>query len=225
MEIILHGFLSGLLVGLAKNLLLLIILWGLVILLEEVWSGFSKLIKIILFPGLLLRRSEQLALAQLLGAKVKQLTVFKLFSTKSGSLIYMYFPQGHVGRALIVLFTPLIMNLAIAYTLILLLTKVSELVFAVILSWLVISLVVTGFPDKADLAFVFNIFVTRDPSVLLYYAWGIIAVALTYLAFGEELSLILSIIYYVTITSSLIFMKPRVEDEIELVFDEDEFIE
>ncbi len=215
----------GLISGLASNIILLLFLWIIYLLLEEVWSGLGKLISFILFPGKFLKKTEQLALAQILGANVRHITIYKFLTPKSVSQVYMYFPEGRIGRSIIVFLSPIALNLMLAYLLLIIIVNLDDVFLLGLVSWLIISLVVTGFPDKADLAFVFHNFVTRDPSVLIYYTWGLVAGVIFYLVFGPQLTIFSLLTYYSIITISLIFVSPQVSSEFDVVFDEDELIE
>ena len=221
----LSSIIIGLTNGLARNIALLLFLWMIYLLLEEVWGGLGKLITLILFPGKFLKKAEQLAIAQLLGADVRHVTIYKFLTPKSASQVYMYFPEGRIGRAIIVFLLPIALNLALAYILSIIMINLEDIFLAFLFGWLVISLVITGLPDKADLAFVFHNFVTRDSSIFLYYAWGLIAGALVYLSFGIQITILALFLYYAIITISLIFVPPPTTSKLDIVFDEDELID
>jgi len=225
MALSLLSIVTGLFSGLAKNIILLLFLWIIYVLLEEVWSGLGKFISLILFPGKLLKKSEQFALAQLLGADVKHVTIYKFLTPKSKSQIYINFPEGRIGRAIIIITLPTVLNLILATLLSMIIMNINKISLMILVSWLIISLVITGLPDKADIAFIFNNFITRDSTVLLYYAWGLVGGVLTYLAFGPQVTVLALFLYYIIITISLIFVSPSTKAGFDIVFDEDELID
>lgn len=225
MASLLPSVIIGLLIGLARNITLILFLWLIYIFLEEVWSGLGKFISIIFFPGKLLKQSEQFALARLLGANVKHITMYRFLTSSSRSRVYIDFPEGRVGRAIIVIITPTIFNLVLATLLSVIINIIDEYYLVILVSWLIVSLVITGLPCKEDLAFVFNNLVTGDATILFYYVWGLVGGVLIYLAFGPQVTVFALLLYYLVITISLVFVSSSTSANYDIVFDEDELID
>lgn len=210
----------NLILWLAVNPSFLLVLWILFLIIQNVWGGLSNFVSIILFPGHIIKRTEQIGLIYLMGGQIKARWWIFPLSKGTSSFISMS-PPKKLLPGFLVIFIPMILNFVIAYFFAFVLHYVSDLIIASILIWIIFSLVITGLPDKSDLAAFFNLLISRDPTITFYYVWVIVVFLLFYIGYGLVVSLFISLFYVIGITFSIAFIHSP-ETDYPIVFDEDE---
>jgi len=198
----------------------LIIVWAVYLLLQRVWGGLANFMSIILFPGHIIKRTEQVGLAYLFRGKIRPVGWFAVLSHRRFAFLYVILPRHPLHGTLIALI-PILINYLLVYILSNLLVYVRDPILALLFAWFLISLIITGFPDKTDLAIVFNTFIATDPTLVFYYVWIIMIFALFYIGYGLPIAIFVSLSYFliITLTTAYFIQKEPSED---IVLDEEE---
>jgi len=213
-------YIVNLVVWLAHQPILLIIIWLIYLLLQRVWGGLANFLSIILFPGMFLKRGEQISLASFFGSRPRVTAWIPLLRSGDFSFVRVYMPRNPFHAAITVLL-PALINLSLAYGLIVLLKYIQESISALIIAWLIISLFVTGFPDKFDLSIIISSLIATDPTLIFYYAWMIIIFVFFLIGYDPFIALTSTFIYFVFITITSAYFTGREEESI-VVLDEEE---
>ena len=194
---------GGIIIGIAMSTPMLILAWLLILILQYSWSGMSKFLSIILFPGIILHSASHFLFGKLFRIRVFEVLRINMISEKSNSGLVLssdiYRKEPH--KVYLTLLSPLIISLVFIITLrkLLIYTIPTNIKVAIILAWLIISIATFGMPSLEDLKFIFMYHVAKSPETIICLLWGIIVWVLGYLAYGPETATIGTLIYVILI--------------------------
>lgn len=182
---------------------LLIFLWLMYIMLSYVWGGLRNLVRLILFPGVILHMAAHSYTAKILGIPLR--LVFVVRNIMNETPIHTFFLKKASARS-IVLFSISPMLLSVPLSILLLsILKFSGVYYPIIL-WLTYSFFITGNVSTEDLSVLVNRAIVNAPHVVLALSLTPIITILISISFGLRLGLIIGVLhFFAVIVISILF--------------------
>jgi len=194
---------GGIIIGIAMSTPMLILAWLLILILQYSWSGMSKFLSIILFPGIILHSASHFLFGKLFRIRVFEVLRINMISEKSNSGLILssdiYRKEPH--KVYLTLLSPLIISLVFIITLRKLLIYIIpiNIKIAIILAWLIISIATYGMPSQHDIQFLFMYHIIKHPETIIALLWSIIVWVLGYLAYNASTATTGTLIYIVLV--------------------------
>ena len=185
--------LIDILLKVSSSLSYLTMAWMIMLLLEIVWSGMAKFLKIILFPGRVMHIISHYLVARFFGIRtyVGLLSDFFYEKTYTGFFLTR---RIDVKIAIFLSLSPLLISLPTCIILQMLLPYVKNYV-KLLVAWLIISMWVCGMPNTRDLRLLILTNILRSPEIIFAIGWSILVFLVGTVAFGFNLSIVGTIIY------------------------------
>ena len=186
---------QNLLLFLNGNIFALFLFWLTVLVLEDVWSGLGKFLRIIFFPGALLYILVKYIVLKAFGLNVSMYQVFGLNFSSAKAVSKVSSPK----MAVINIFALTLAPIFIVFLFSLLGSIVSSRAEILFLSWLTISIFAFSLPRKSDFILLFLTGLNIDISVPITYSLGFVVLALGSIIFELFEALILVFIYFLSV--------------------------
>lgn len=211
----LYPFLLNIFLDIAKQPLILILIWLFYIFIDYVWGGLANSLRVIFFPGYFLHKTTQSVVARLFGVSPRAYSVHGAGSERSKFYIQLKDPF----MATILAVSPALTAIPF-YLLTMMLYDASVSIYAKIVSaWLAVSIFITGFPNFGDLGFIVVSIIAHKPLLQAFLLWSVIILIISLNIFDVGLSLLitLSYIFLIILANSSI----RKNEEIPVIVNED----
>jgi len=200
--------------------LYILALWGVYLLIDYVWGGLGKALRLLLFPGYLFRIAIRAVFLSLIGADLYIIyRQYGLLGMERVSLLT--YVKRRKWAVLIVVLLNAIVGLLIGYGLIIVVSSLEEAIRTLVVSWLAISFIIESLPSTVDVHLFYITILAQDPLGTLLSTWVIVIFVLSYFCFGALEAIIISIAYLIFLTATSPFVK-REEAEGEPIIVEDE---
>lgn len=194
---------SSILLQIALNINLLVLAWIFYMILQYCWSGMSKFISILLFPGAFLHTLSHYLLAKLLNIRpYMTLSIIPTEDYRAGLYVTAEIYRLNLWKVGLVAMAPLVTSLPV----IILLKLVLEIAIgldshmvALFLAWLLISIFVCGLPSAADLGFIASNIVVKRPDVMLASLLSPIIYVVGALAYNNEIATYGTMLYIILV--------------------------
>ena len=210
-----------LIIRIALSIELMIAGWILLLILDYVWSGFSKFIRLILLPGRILHVASHYLAAKIFGIRMYEVlyTGITRDTIHSGITLSSDIYGKELWKIKIMMIAPLIFGFLFAITLqkilILILLKSGVNLLTVIISWLTISFLVLGMPDIDDIKFIVTSHIIKHPEVIIGLIWSVIVFALGYITYNMGTAIMGVMIYIILLVLSSVIPRTAREEVIE----------
>ena len=201
---------SNLIFFLQYNIPLLLVAWFFLLVLEWVWSGLEKAIRLFLFPGLLFYFLMKFLLLKRLGYELKLYHVFSA-EFSSSKVVVRFNNPGKAALLIAILFVSTIITFFLFSNLLLFF---SNFYAKLIIAWLSISIFLNGMPRKPDYYLLFIACMNTDLAVPLGHLLAIFLFALGTEIYGLLISIVLTILYVLVITIVAMTYPTRKEEYI-----------
>ena len=190
---------KSLIISIALNSTLLLLGWFMVLVLEYVWSGMAKFLRVILFPGRLLHVASHYMMARMLNIRIYEVMRigFEGEAITAGlflsSEVYNRRPYAVYAVALSPMLTAVPFFLVLRWILLVLVDI--DVDAALFVAWLVISIFLLGMPCLSDIRFLFLYHVIKHAEIIIALFWGVVVFVLGFIAYGLEAASIGLLIY------------------------------
>jgi len=144
---------------------------------------------------------------------------FQLLKKGGMAFVSTPLPRDPLKGCTVILF-PAFLNFVFAFILMQTLRTLNDIISILIAAWLITSFVITGFPDKFDIAALISIIVASDPSAVFYYGWSIVVFAAFALGYNGLIAILAVFLYLAIITLTIFSWRPR--KMYEVILDEGE---
>ncbi len=173
------------------NYLLLSLLWLLIIFLDIVWSGLSKALRLMMFPGALLRIGIVLLAISKADRRIMPYRLFRMYYSRT-SIIFKFVTPMEAFKLLIYQFTVAILG---SFSLFFLSDYVSFLIAKMLLVWIGVSIFVSSLPNSHDIeALILSIW-GNEPVAAIAMFLSLIILLLGFEIFGILISIVLTLLY------------------------------
>ena len=161
----------------------------------------SKFVSMVLFPGMLIHIASHYLFARLLGVRPYITLRISDEATRMGILLSSDAYRLEVWRILVVSMAPLLVSLPIIICLeeLLILALGVDRMLAIVIAWLMVSIAICGMPSIADLSFVANHYLVKNPDIALAMIFGLVVFILGYMAYDPATALCGVLLYMVLI--------------------------
>ena len=204
-------FVYGMLWSIALNPALMIVIWFFLLILGYCWSGLRNLVRILLFPGMLIHMASHMLFARLKGMRMRFIAMFRIgwersvlgvILTKEHPVwifVFAMFPA-LVAIPLYIIF----LNMAILFR--------AQTIFAMLFLWLAVSIFIEGIPSIEDMGMVLKASIYYEPLSIIFLALTPIVFTLNTYGFGISIGIYITLFYVIAIMFlSLVCRRERVE--------------
>jgi len=194
------------------NYILLILLWLLIIFLDIVWSGLSKALKIILFPGILVYIGVLFLILSRSRRRMRPYRVIRFYYSRTSIAFKLTSPL----EALKIIIGQSITAIIGSFLLFYISDNVTGIIAKVFLIWLGISIFISNLPSTSDIEALFLSIWANEPISALAMFVSFILLVLGIELFSVFLSISLTVIYLIIVLLLLPF-EARSSESINLV--------
>jgi len=182
---------SNIIFLLKMNYLLLSFLWLLIIFLDIVWSGLSKAIRLLMFPGVLLRTGVILLAVSKSGQKFMPYGLLRMYYSRASIVVKFNAPIEVFKLVIYQFITAILGSFASFY----ISDFVSNTVTKIILIWIGVSIFVSNLPNSTDIeALILSIWGNEPISAIAMFL-SLVILPLGLELFGITISILLTLLY------------------------------
>jgi len=204
-------------ISISLNIGFLILAWIVYLIIQYSWSGMSKFIGLLLFPGVLIHIASHYLLSRLLGIKPYTALRISPIGESFGAGLFTSADTYKLStwRLGLVAISPLIVSLPILIFLrglLILSLEYGHGEGVLLLAWMIISIAVCGFPSISDLGFLTSNIIIKHPDTIIALILVPAVYILGSLAYNSDIAILGTLTYLILILIAALLGESKKEE-------------